>query len=714
MWGLFRTICMPFILFRSFAGYFRRGSRALGGGKGGRAQSRRRGRGGATLEVGNEQDLGGRVRPPDVEAEGDGTTLPPWVVWEGHDIRVPLTNPTETPRWFRITVTDLSPHEYEVSSPEFGVLQPDDMVRLDPGQGAEFSVYLRGDGANAQAEAQVFYVYVTAFVRASEDSQKSVVRRNRYEWVPAPKAEDIALTLDPELVKLRPWREDAELQAQFTNHTDFPVRATLTLERQDFDGKALDDAPEIIEIPDPVAPHHRVWWNCTLPKMGKAGDPFAVQASADVSVAGRQGELAHFEKIPAAQPVDVEWVPFLTVWKDWLILLVTIVGFIWLIWGFPIWWVKPVVRVTLVFPDVAEEGEFPPEVTPRDIKVTLQRWDRRDELALTPIKKAEPIDVNGNRAEYQAAYPAKWHERWCGWLFPWFGGRMIWHPFSRRNLPFVIGASSNSALLEAYDLEGVKQEPPPEHHRLDIARRRPFIDKWWITPVTAEVPRNNQVVIELQFELDSITEDDDEVRVVPIVNGTETTAKTQPIVAGKAERIIIQLTEYVEEGQECDVLIKGTALPSGKTAEARLPNAKRRIDGGYPLQLDFSASPNTAKLSVPASQPIPLAFEYYIYDIEDNSLLYSGVSGGESVVASIPMGRAEQDVRVEIRITDAGYLPVPSIPLVLKLGETTPHAGWQVIPEAPVMPEMPVGDGTGTGTTSDDDWVPADPVFVED
>lgn len=292
---------------------------------------------------------------------------------------------------------------------------------------------------------------------------------------------------------------------------------------------------------------------------------------------------------------------------------------------------------------------------------------------------------------------------------------MIWHPFSRRNLPFVVGASSKSALLQAYDLEAVKkQEDPAKIPRLDLARRRPFIDKFWITPVTIEVPRNNQVAVELQFELDSITEDDDEIRVVPIVDGSDAPAKTQSIVAGKAESIIIQLTEYVEEGQEADILIKGTALPSGKTAEARLPSAKRRTDGGYPLALDFSASPNTAKLSIPASQPIPLAFEYYIYNIEDNSLLYSGVSGGESVVASIPMGRAEQDVRVEIRISDAGYLPVPSIPLVLKLGETTPHTGWQVIPEAPVMPETPVNDPTNNGGDPNGDWVPADPVFVED
>jgi len=693
MWGLLRVLFLPLMIFRQIAGLFRMGSRKVGGKKQARAIAK--GPTKASLTVRGYEDLGEpltAVRPE--RDEGARAGFAPGTVWSGTEIGIPLTNPSDRPYWYRVTVTDLARTEYEIHSPDFGVVDPDGLNRLDPGQATEFSVFIGGDGSDEQGEPRVFYVYVTQFARESEDAQRDIVQRRRYQWVPAPTARDMSLKVRPDAVMLRPWREQVELEVEFTNRSYFPCAPNLVLVRQDLNGEPLEEEPTVVEVPEPVPPHHRERWACVLEGGSKPGDPFLVQASATAVVAGAEEQFGQLEDIKPEAPVAVEWVPFLGVWKDWLILLVMLLALVWLVWGIPVR-CTPVVHSSLRFGG-ALEGQLPPGLDPKQLQVNIEQWNPRAEKYKDNKFPMKPADA----ANEPAHFSMEWRPQWLGFWWVWPGGRVVWNPFfSRKTAKFRYRVT-----VEAEDLEPDYDVPKSGEGRFELAERRLF--RAWRSDLDLEVPYREGVALDISFELGVAKGADKLEGEVTFMADREPMRLPLPAIPIKEQRaqpVRISLSDKAVDQVTIEVEAPGEIVSASKSLGRLEPQIEP-----YAVTVSFTDKA-VAKLSLPAPNPLPVPFTFAIYDAEKGDVVQSGSSGGEAQVVSVEMTEAEQEFRVEIQARDCEE--VPSRVVTLTIGKKADYGPWNVYPLVPPGSggEQPSGSGSG----EDEGWIPAVPLSAD-
>ena len=688
MWGMLRLLFLPFIAFQRLAGFVRMGSRRVGGKKQARAIAK--GPTKASLTVRGYEDLGEpltAVRPERDEEARAG--FAPGTVWSGTEIGVPLANPSDRPYWYRVTVTDLARTEYEIHSPDFGVVDPDDLNRLDPGQATEFSVFVGGDGSDEQAEPRVFYVYVTQFARESEDAQRDIVQRRRYQWVPGPSARDMSLEVRPDAVRLRPWREQVELEVEFTNRSYFPCAPNLALVRQDLNGEPLEEEPTVVEAPGPVPPHHRERWECVLEGGSKPGDPFLVQASATAVIAGAEEQFGQLEDIKPEAPVAVEWVPFLGVWKDWLILLIMLLALLWFVWGIPVR-STPVVHASLRFGG-APEGQLPPGLDPKQLQVNIEQWNPRAEEYKDTNWRMKQADA----ANEPAHFSMEWRPQWLGFWWVWPGGRVVWNPFfSRKTAKF-----RHRVTVEAEDLETDYDVPKSAEGRFILADRRLF--RAWRSDVDLEVPYREGVALDISFELGVAKEADKLEGEVTFIADGEAMRLPLPAIPIKEERaqpVRMSLSDKAVDQVTIEVEAPGAIASASKSLGRLEPQIEP-----YAVTVSFTDKA-MAKLSLPAPNPMPVPFNFAIYDAETGDLVQSGSSAGEAQVVQVEMTKAEQDFRVEIQAPDCEE--VPSRVVTLTIRKKADYGSWDVYPLLPsgFGDQQPSGGESG----EDDGWEPGE------
>ncbi|MCS6859878.1 MAG: hypothetical protein NZT92_06120 [Abditibacteriales bacterium] len=598
--------------------------------------------------------------------QGAEVAIPADVVWAGRDITIPVANPGDVPKWYRVTVTDLGRSEYVIYSSDFGKITEQDFIRLDPGAQTEFIIQLQPDGGRRHTTSRVFHVYVSAFARESEQSQRSIIRHNRYEWAPDPRPEQMAVEMSPDVIDLRPWSKEARCNVAFTNGCYFPVSVALRLVKQDENEKPLpNEEPIVFEVPGAIAPHQRAEGEFRIPVSRKPFEPFAVQAVAEAQV---QGTNDVFD-ITAEQPLLVRYVPFLKVWKDWVMVGCLAVVLCWLIWDVPMWWTTPILRVKLNF-EGAPPGELPPNVTTDDLKIFLKPHTARDLPLGTAEIAVPPAEKKGTRAEYiLRGYPKR--PLFC---FRW-----------NRRMPFRLRFDSKK--LEAYDFE------PAKKGELDYRQRRLF--HWeWVTTLERTISLRPRVAVRVNFALNDITQNDKEIRVVYIINGQEGPPKVARVEGGKAEPLEFDLTKEVPEGQSVTIIFKAQGDPSNQTADRKLIGVERSKKP-FNVTLDFQKNPNIGYLSIPSSTPIAVPFYYQVVDATSGETLSEGTSQGEATMARVRMKAAKQAVKVNLYSPDRQLL-LKSDTATLEVGQTVPFKDWSV----PLSPEG--GSSEPSGERPDD------------
>jgi len=637
--------------------------------------SRARGKEKAHLTLHSRRDLDVPTEESGRDKKDGEAAIDADVVWAGRDIIIPIANPGDVPKWYRVTVTDLGRSEYVIYSPDFGEVSENDLMRLDPGAQTEYTIQLQPDGSRRHTTPRVFHVYVSAFARESEQSQRSIIRHNRYEWVPDPAPEQMAVEMSPDAVDLRLWSKEARFNVAFTNGCYFPVSVALRLVKQDENEKPLpNEEPIVFEVPGMIAPHQRAEGEFRIPVSRKPFEPFAVQAVAETQV---QGTNDVFD-VPAEQPVSVRYVPFLKVWKDWALVGGIAAILCWVIWDVPMWWTTPILRVKLNF-EGAKPGELPPNVTTEDLKIFLKPHTAHDlplgtaEIALPPAEK------KGTRAEYiLRGYPKR--PLFC---FRW-----------NRRMPFRLRFDSKK--LEAYNFESAKKG------ELDYSQRRLF--RWeWVTTMERTIPLRPRVAVRVNFALNAITQNDKEIRVIYIINGQEGPPKVARVEGGKAEPLEFDLTKEVPEGQSCTLIFKAQGDPSNQTADRKLIGVERSVKP-FNVTLDFQKNPNVGYLSIPSSTPLAVPFYYQVVDATTGATLSEGASQGDATIARVNMKTAKQPVKINIFSPDRQLL-LKSDTATLEVGQTVPFKDWSV----PLSPDGGSGNGSPPSGGKPEDLEPIQP-----
>jgi hypothetical protein len=567
-------------------------------------------------------------------------------VWTGKPFGFAVGNGTRYERWYRVSVTDLTPDDYVLYTQDQQI-SGEDFVPVPPSGEAIFTVITGGMDERQPSQPQPFEVIVLEYALPDEDSPHSITAHFELQWIPGSRPEDIAVETFPEAVPVRPWDRRARFEIMVSNRGHLPVSVGLRV------GPSGNGAAPTAVLPleEPLPPLQKQTLTCTLPLESRFKEPVGLRASADVAVRGREQSFA----VEAPRLVRLVPVPFLRAWQDWV--AVAVAGFllVWLLWGMPPF-VHTHARVTLHF----TEG-LPPNITPQDLSVSLTPVNRDQPGRRYPAQGGHPLPAT---AKNQLEYEFDWGWRWRAFRWQW----------KKNELSLSIDPGKKKALLTAYELSprllaGVRQSS-----EFGVFPRRMIVPLELASGVTFGIAFDPGFLKRAASE--------QAVNLTFAVDGEE--KLTKKFLTNRLGSLPpIRLPENsIQEGKRADVTITAQTLPNMREAEATIRGVTPTTEK-YQINLQPRGA-RVATVSIPGSDGAP--FDYVIKDSATNQMLKKGSSGGEALAASIPLDAASKEAIVNVSAA-GGAKPI-SRPVTLKPGETSSFGDW----ESKVKPQ-PSGPG---------------------
>lgn len=290
------------------------------------------------------------------------------VVWNGYEMSFSIGNDTEYPRWYRITIANLRPQEYAL---QFEV----DGDYKDPTQLIEMAPREQGNGLlvlqhpTELNEPREFEIILTEFKTRDENGPRDILGKEKFEWVPIPKADDIRVEVKPRRAPIRPWRKEGRLEMVVSNRGFFPVTAELELKPRDANKKTLEQLEPIqISITEPLEPFQEEIISLTVPlETLPKKEPIRMEAVGTATIRGPEEPMS----VSSKRTADLTYVPFLRAFvPDWPLLGLGLILITWLLFGLPPFYKKEP-RVIVWF-EGHHPGELPAGVNFGDLDVKFK------------------------------------------------------------------------------------------------------------------------------------------------------------------------------------------------------------------------------------------------------------------------------------------------------------------------------------------------------
>ncbi|GBC92648.1 hypothetical protein HRbin15_01124 [bacterium HR15] len=525
------------------------------------------------------------LRPPSPEGEARHGSLAveessEYIVLPGQCIEFSISNSTNYPRWYQVVVTNLYPTEYSLYS-NLEVVSTDELIELGSNESRGFTLLLVSDPEHPRTTPCPFEIVVTEYWIPDTTGQGEIYFLKEYQLVPPVNAQSIKIDVHPKIVLARPWHRTVRIEVSVTNHSYLPVDAQLRLNILDNKGKPLplDDGGEQVLDMGRLDGWQRQSVVCRMPLEQRLQEPLRVLPVVEATV------RANGERIrrQMERHIHIVPMPFLkTWWPDWIIAGVVLMLLIGILFGFPPIY-RPEARIRLHFEGLPE-GQLPPGLMPRDLKVTVEITDTKGIKRPYPCLYRLYTDGTRTGVEFYKRWP--WEKRGLRFLWTALPLSLKIEPDPKRDQTGHV-----SAKLKPYDLEQLQVDP-----------------NWMVDPaepgvvpplVIVTIPRRERLEVPVHLPA-GWPKEDTEVTVEARINGApckEGPKKvslsgghpTQPIVS-------FDLTGQVEKGSEATLEIIARSDIRGHQSSGRakvrsgLPPPPVKLGRPVPYRPEYSLS----------------------------------------------------------------------------------------------------------------------------
>lgn len=322
--------------------------------------------------------------------------------WTGKDFSFGLDNTRNFTRWYRVAVTNLEAGTEYIIFTQDGRLDESRLVEVEAGGQLDVTIILGGDSEIEPNAPREFEIYVQEYPTPNENGPSNLVFNEKLRWIPKPNKQNIYVTLDHPVVKVRPWQREAHFEVSLVNRSYLPLTAEVYASPLE-GGKEAGLEGTQTALQEALPPQNEQPVNCvvTVPKRLKTPIQMAVEADYAVPALGVTDQ--HTEP----QSVVIEPLPFFKVWYDWLLVALAALLLFTLLFGMPPI-VHPATRLTLKFDNSTPPGNS------GDLAVTLIPTPSNPGGATLPPCVGVPVPVRG-----AYVYDFNWGWMWKGFRWGW-------------------------------------------------------------------------------------------------------------------------------------------------------------------------------------------------------------------------------------------------------------------------------------------------------
>jgi hypothetical protein len=572
---------------------------------------------------------------------GHAVVIDDQAFWSGKDFQFAINNKGTFPRFYRVVVTNLSADTDYALFSQYGKLDPNTLIEVEPGGGYEISLVLGGDAEHEPDSPRQFQIYVQQFATRDESDAPKTLFDRMLKWIPKPDERSLYLTTAQEEIKVRPWKRRIQFDASLVNRSFLPVTADIRALPSD-EGKAagLEGASEKLREPVPAQTEQPVLVDVSLDRPLKQPVVLSVDAAVEIP------DMGVTQTVPA-RTVRIVPVPLLRAWQDWLVLAGVLFLLVWALFGMPPV-VHPTATLTIYF-----EGPLPANFDPaKAMAVVVKAVDDVGATIPDTTVRANHPSVNGNMVTYRIDW---------GWRFR--GPRWSWN---RSRLNIEIRPGEQPGMLAGYESK------PHILRSQDGQRDVTYSMEYGVKPSQAAATLTRSLHVALLLTVDPAhAPSDNDINVEVRDNGvTVLTTKLQP-----GQPISIPDDKL---GATNNISITATA---GNGATASAGGTLQPQADPIPFALKFGI--RNASVSIAAGDP-QTPFRYVIKD--NQGILKESDSPGGPVTEMV-QARAKN---VQVIVTASGKTVVnASFPISPDVPATVPP--WK----APAAPELPpIGGGT--------------------